>query len=685
MADVVYIAGVGNDVAQVMAGYAWLRSQHHSASEVLLICDPEDDVRVTRLRKRLEAVLTALKAQVKLVNAGAKLQLDEEARMLQKSGKPVFGNLTGGEKGTMIAVYQLVSEVKGTSFLLDAHGDGLMVRTVTADEIISEAIVDTRLATLNTHLQLYLEGQRIDQNGITLSNLQEQWLTWFGLARDQFLDSVFRVDGFLYAGIMRGTILNLLWIDEQLPGHPKPHAQFHTQTDLRSFEHRIREIGGDLARGYVPQTPNQVFRERQEGFRGRLAVLSDRESARVAREPGRPWQRPELPELKTSRLTLAVLLGAQPMPCLHELFREENNGIDRLILFQGESPLVEATAGRIATLLRDIRPSLEVVVVPIHSQDDAGIREAVTHVMSRSEEVHLNVNGGTKTMLMAMLQAIQKVKERCTQLTYLQLRDGKIRDLWSGTIYKPSSVNLTLQQILALHGVELVCKTRPDPPVDPELAELARKAADPYDDTRRYKQKNGWNIEIDEFVNMWCTRFPELAKSIIKRSGSHRVTNSGLAREYYVYTEIKNRIAEGAFVLMGCDLYPMRWNTLLGKDERIIWNVKASEFVHKSPDILIMQGDRLVIIEVKPSIKTAIEDHQEHFDNTLFGEYLGRGSKTAIIAQFPARNPKWPTPDVIPMQDGIKQRCFVLRDSRPADKIYSFASEFMNKMELSAN
>lgn len=189
---------------------------------------------------------------------------------------------------------------------------------------------------------------------------------------------------------------------------------------------------------------------------------------------GLPLQSPFLP-FRTD--VLFLLVGANPLPNYVAVQLLARDGATVYLLHtEAQNSTLE-----IATHLRDKiiqkEPSLKVILSGIHDSDGEKISTKVTELLSEidstQQSVGLNYTGGTKPMAIHTYQAIkERFPNGCfsyldprSQRMFVHKGDGRIQTPPVGR-----QVEVSLEEILALHGYKLPVSPPRNIPKHPELS-----------------------------------------------------------------------------------------------------------------------------------------------------------------------------------------------------------------------
>jgi hypothetical protein len=604
--NLLYIATVGNDSLPVMAGLAWVRHQwpEHRIG-VLLLEDAPDDQRWAGQRTRLRQWLSKHSASVHTVSP-------DELPAHLTAGVRAVANVTGGRKPLAFAVAAAVQGADGQVVVIDAHAAQMPVQV---RDIGGAAQWPVPPMSLSDVLSIYVA--EATPKKAPLSGLSANWLRLFQAWASRLelaSPTVWTWRGNDFAVSLEGTILNILW----LPSNPD---FLRSQSQLRMFRQRLQELGGQLARGYLP--PDLIDPEQQRAYAQGLGLTVLSESDQTS-PPAPVAALPSPPTLESVDRTLVIMLGEQVMPTVLEFFRLQHAGPDRIVLLRGEQPRLRATTGRLRHWLARQAPAAEVRVIDVSSRNPEGVGQVLEQVLQASAHSVVNLTGGTKLMGLSALRVALNFPD--TELTYT---DGKTTlDIRSGLpLTERAAVPLGAAELLALHGIRLE-RHRPLR-ADQHLGQLARIAA----------PDSAAAQDIRAFQQRWHLTQPQPHPPL-----SDRGYVRGLAHEYLVWLAAHTAFPE-AEVLSGVQLHALTWTEDGQADQTTALSRANPQAAQKEVDVLVARDGELLVIEVKSSLETAFRgQNQEHLDTGQFGLDLGRFARVAIVGMttFRVRPPAVP-------------------------------------------
>ncbi|WP_156039601.1 hypothetical protein [Deinococcus marmoris] len=593
---VTYLASLGNDAVTAIAGYVWLTRQRLDVGQVILVQDTPDDAGWDAVRDRLGRYLHHQGARLHLLPSRPTGELMSALAPLVQG--QLIANVTGGNKMNMLRVLHAAASLGASlTFLIDSHGGA--TRILGAD---SGQTIDTPGSFLPPDLLLNLYADLGEQHVLQPGDLtpaQRGCHEQFYVGSGQLVQ--FGGDRFSY--VLRGTVPHILLLRS-------PHTHRNLQTGIRKAASTFTRLGGQLAQGYL--APHRDVSQQDHYVR-----LAAGQGLRVLEGPVRdaaapaPTPAPALPVLGHLPRTLAVLLGAQPMPALSDF---DPALYDRVLLLAGEHRGVQAAARRLVTLLDARCPSHDVRVLAVSNHDASTVRAAVNHAAQHTDALTLNLTGGTKNMALAATFAAPPD----ATLTYSS--GPRVLDLRSERFLPRAPLALTPGELLAVQGVRLRDGSSPAPTFHPDLFEAA---------WRLVRQKGNHNIH--EFHQLWNVAFPgQPFKPLDSKHDFTRVI--GKAREYLVFWSARQHLGPEWAVIHEPTLEQLTFNPVTGQDEGVYPPVL------KTPDLLLVRDQILYVAEVKPSFEQAFDgQHQEQHDTYQFGQTLGRFTVSLIIVtELPA-------------------------------------------------
>lgn len=277
-----------------------------------------------------------------------------------------------------------------------------------------------------------------------------------------------------------------------------------------------------------------------------------------------------------------------------------------------------AQAGRLEVFLkrRGVRVQASSAAAP---EEPDSVRSALAPVLEEAQrrglEVRVNLNGGTKLMVLGLVEALaggERV-EYLDRRTLWDLEETSSREVgWEA---------VRLEEALALHGFRLIQDEQLGQVCpDPKVLEAAR-GAENAGVTRRpdwYETPSG-----KAFVDAWEKRFG------VRLEGKFWQSKNGLAREYIVFAELHSRLApQGGQVCFGGHLHPQEWGQ--GRDQ----NRDRRGQNPPQVDVVAWHRGELLLVEVKPTLSEALNRHRE--DGVIPGlsqRAGGRYAKGMVVAR----------------------------------------------------
>lgn len=607
-----FLATVGNDSLPVMTGLAWALQDGRSFEHVLLLGDEPDDRRWAGQRQRLHTWIarTCPHAQVRTVT------LDDLTGALRDGQvQQVTVNITGGSKALALQTAAAAQAGPWTAdvIVVDAHTH--------PDVLIRRVQTSTTAAPLDLRdvLDVYAPDATIVKTRAPSRILDEFSRTLPTPTRPTLIDW----QRHRYAAALIGSVLHVLWL-------PTPD-QLHLTADqrhLRTLRQRVLELGGQLARGYVPNldtfipagTPASqlaALRSRQRGLTRTLNLRRIPEPAAQAHRTG-----PDLPPPPPSGAAhvLLSLLGEQPIPTLRDVTRLHAAGtLGHVELLVTTHPAVRATARRLAAW--GDRNGVRVYARPVDAADPTSVTDAVRAALNATH-VTLNLTGGTKGMALAALDATRHQGHVTVTLTR-----GRTVHLLGGAALPTPPLTVPLEDLLALHGVHIhPNEPLARPPLDPDVDHAARQLL-----------RGQGNAET----------FTTLVQSRLNLTTSGA---RGFALEYLAYAALK-RTYPTADVTLGAKIHPVTYH---GEHEQAVTGSSDHERVGKEVDVLACVNGEMVAVEAKWRLDSALVKHQEHLDSGQFGWDLGRLAHVAIVSvEF--REARMKTSAAAADRSGLKQ------------------------------
>lgn len=173
--------------------------------------------------------------------------------------------------------------------------------------------------------------------------------------------------------------------------------------------------------------------------------------------------------------TLILLVGTNPLPnfVVSEYFLKNNINLENIVLIYSEKTRTQAGTGdfakRIEELIKKrfigrkinfIKIPLSDVSLPNRIYND--LRNSLSKRIMPNSKIHLNYTGGTKSMAVQCYKFLnENFKEKCTY-SYLDARSFQIvydkDEKRSEDLRK--IVNVTLEEILELHGYDIINKQK---------------------------------------------------------------------------------------------------------------------------------------------------------------------------------------------------------------------------------
>ncbi|RTR21613.1 hypothetical protein EJ104_12990 [Deinococcus radiophilus] len=371
----------------------------------------------------------------------------------------------------------------------------------------------------------------------------------------------------------------------------------------------------------------------------------------------------QLPQLDRRKPTLTVLLGEQPVPTLVDF---DPALFSRVVLLA--SGTTEPVAYRLRRLLQNKVPDLEVAVAGVDHLHPQELMETVRHIIDHSDGMTRQLNGGTKLMALAAYQA---AADQDVTMSYVV---GKqVTDIQRRMSLERQWFPVDPEELFALHGVQLTGQ-RPDPYKEDLFQVAQRVTAD-------------WKNEdlLDEFLKLWRKRYkfkPFFEQGISKRQRNNRI--AGKAREYNAYWQANRALKQrGVHVINEPAISICEWDGQQKKD--ISATGKGGSSLKKTPDLVLVNGYDIYVIEVKPNLSDAFsEKNSEQHDTYLFGEFLGRFSKGLVLASHLLKNENRRIPEDARERRGFKFDWYVLRGTDEQNKkvkkanIYLFPDDFLS-------
>lgn len=630
-----FIATVGNDSLPVMTGLAWALRQGRSYQQVLLLEDNPDDQRWAEQRQRLHRWIRGQCPDSGLgqVNAG-RLHAELQALNIQH----VTANVTGGSKLLALRAAQDIQSGPWQSevFVVDAH---TAPRT-----LIRQPQAATPAAPLHLRevLGVYAPDARIVP--------QEGPAALLRAFREALpvpaAPELIRWQGHTYAAALIGSVLHVLWVQGPSDRHLENCADQHS---LRAFRQRVLQLGGQLARGYVPnvdtfppgdreQSQLSALRTRQAGL-SRTLKLTQVPTPTAAITAAVPL--PAFPPAQPARHVLLSVLGEQPMPTLRDLERLRAAGtLEQVELLVTGHPAVRATARRIASW--GDRHGVRVYARPVDAADPTSVTSAVRAAL-KAQHVTLNLTGGTKGMALAALEAANDHPNVTLTVTH-----GRQVQQLGGQLLSTPPLRTSLEDLLALHGV------RPNTSLarPPVLSELERAA-------RCLLRDEGNEAQFTELVRRTL-------------NGVSGAVGRGFALEYVAYAALK-RAYPNADAALGAKIHPV---TFQGRQEQAVTGSSEHEQLSKEVDVLAAVNGELIAVEAKWRLDTALTRDLEHLDSGQFGWDLGRFAHVAIVSvEF--REDKMKVPAAAAQREGWKQSYWLHRHSELSSTAKQWVQSFV--------
>jgi hypothetical protein len=591
-----YVASLGNDPAPIMVGFLLSRFlQQNTVWDVRLVSEQSERELIEARRKRLEDWLMAQGARSVIWIKATSLENSARAatEALATSDPLVFVNVTGGTKLLSLELWNAASlVVKANVFSLNVHGNG---NALLLSPVQKSLEVFPRL-TIEDYLSVY----KPDHANLQPLTTEETALLKKFHQKDDFVALEYRTQRF--AVRMNKDRLELFYLKEI--------AATGNRQDFMIPREYASEIGGDAVSVFA-LIDFQKFDQQRKSNRleqakaHRVKVL---EVNIVHHTPKAPVAS-ELPFSLTNwtqpnSTTLVVLSSGQMLPALVTLSNHPE--ITHVVILSTDDKRVEA--GRFRSLLEQSKQKVRILTGLSPDQPNR-ILEATQEVLNELQgQVVINLNGGTTAMMLALWAAIcPHLHSGRVQVEYVE--DTNVLVLKNKTWERIPDVTITasIQQQIQLNGVRLQPHGLR---FDMWLRLNARVAAD----------QNDQASNLHPILEAFQKRFDQLhPHARIRRVQG----TSGKAHEYLVWCELIEHLNTPEFeVIPGGHLYDQQWqgNASAGADTDINANI-CSEV-----DAIVRYRGKLFLVEVKPSLKKAIEHNlqgREHLNLPIIANRAG--------------------------------------------------------------
>lgn len=712
--QVIYMATVGNDVLPVMAGFLWCQERLQADEKcqlAILILETLDDERWRQQHQRFIEWLqeSGVKVQTqtytkfkqrKMLSLAElikteliKTELDSadfnsadlDSADLDSAQIRLVANVTGGNKLMLFHVMQIATQAGAKVIVVDAHSStGGRVREVDSDKVWEMPQLNL-WDVLKVYLGTLLKPSKSSFYAVDIDSHIAQNFPHYQAALALFKQIVQKRGGQavrliqcweeddLFMVALAGSKLLVCWLPKTQVGStsPKYWQRLSSQTELRAFRQRLREMGGQLAEGFLPpaippkklsQTDDQYDNmadqviKQQRGFaEAQDLLLLEKNLSTSPVKVKKPEQRP--PDDSTRAwaevpFTLVCLVGAQIMPFVRDYLRLVQTGqaIDRVVLLRGDGPNMLASVGRLRQwLLAPLQEqpntikTPEVMILNVSADDLQQVRHALTWAVKHSEFSVVNVSGGTS--LMALNAVRTDLPAQKLSFTYTDKR--QIITALNEEVLDTPDINLPVSTLLMLHGVGF--SEGQQPPVIKEVVMGATQLA--FAET---------NADRSHFLNklkqLWQQHLPQNTITIKEGTGA----------EYLVYAKVKE-LFPAADVWMDVILTAQSWDTRQQKDTDILRKkenkntTESKNAVCKETDVILAWRGELLLLEVKTVLDKAFGNSKEHLDTGRFAEELGRYARIGVVGAIESNEPTFVLPKEAKELIGIKQTYWVIR------------------------